>query len=585
MVTAHTRTLALVALLIMLSLCGCRAMDTRDHYGKAYSNEKSRFYMPEKNAKVGFLGHALRWKSGVLEGFCTEERLNRNHYRGDQQGGNGSITERVIIDNIVLQDYALFDSANSMLTADGQNSLKQLVKRINSYDGVRRIELEGHTDSRGGINANKELAIARAESVREFLQRQLNSAIPVKTISSGELKPIAANTSDAGRQRNRRVEVKVIATQVRKNNTDSTLCHPTPNHISSAKPLHTTLGQEISSSPRSGRLAEFTGELPISVGDQLKINVAGDESFSGIYEVSIGGGIDLPLLGNVPVQGLTATAIKKVIGDQLVEHQLIRPHALAVDTAVQQWATVNVFVKGAVFAPGRVSINHKKPEEQTFKNTTNSGDYAANRMLSAAIMRAGGVRPDADLSAIEVVRNGNLLKVDLSKIMEGELAQDLPLISGDEVVVPSSGYYQGALVRPTQLTPPGIRVFMSNPTVPILGTTSASSNKDVFSLPYGTRFLRGLVTASCVGGAQMTNASRRGVLISTNPFTGATEVIERSIQQLVSDPDRDDINPHLMPHDGIACYDSDVSNVREVARSFSDLISPFVDLTTLFNAW
>jgi len=122
---------------------------------------------------------------------------------------------------------------------------------------------------------------------------------------------------------------------------------------------------------------------------------------------------------------------------------------------------------------------------------------------------------------------------------------------------------------------------MSNLTIPATDNSKSSIDGHSSSVPYGTRLLRGLVSANCVGGTQLTNAARRAVLISTNPITGRTEVIERSVQQLVSDPDRDNINPYLMPNDGIACYDSGVTNFRDVMRSLSEVLSSVVDIKSL----
>ena len=145
-------------------------------------------------------------------------------------------------------------------------------------------------------------------------------------------------------------------------------------------------------------------------------------------------------------------------------------------------------------------------------------------------------------------------------------------------MVPSSGYFQSDLVRRSQITPPGIRIFISNLSIPASNNTLSAVNSSSTSMPYGTRFLQGLLSSNCVGGTQLTNASRRVVLISRNPLTGRTEVIERSVQQLVSDPERDDINPFLMPNDGIACYDSGVTNFRDVMRTFSDFLAPVIDV-------
>ena len=79
---------------------------------------------------------------------------------------------------------------------------------------------------------------------------------------------------------------------------------------------------------------------------------------------------------------------------------------------------------------------------------------------------------------------------------------------------------------------------------------------------------------NCVGGTGTTNADRFAVLISRNPATDRTEVIERRIEALVRRSDRDNHDPVLMPGDAIACYDSHVTNARDVARSLIEVISP-----------
>lgn len=573
----------LILILILPSLISCRAMDTRDHDFRAYRNEQNRFYIPEKNARVGFFSHAYRWKSGQLQGFCTEEEpgyYKGSHYPLDKRKSDFA---RLIVDNVILENTTLFATDSATLSETGKTALQQLVSRMQAYENIRRLELEGHTDARGSIDYNQNLSTNRVESVKKYILEDLGFKVQLKIKSSGELKPIASNLTAPGMQKNRRVEARIVASGVRKDNTDSTLCHHVPDSVTPTNALHLSKTSRYNSQNEDLRLDKFTGPLPVSVGDHLRIAVAGDDTFDGIYEVTIGGGIELPMLGDIPVHGLTVPAIKKAIGERLVEQKIIRSHALSVDVAVLQWSTISVFVRGAVFVPGRASINIKKAEDKVFDDSRKSGDYKHNRLLSKALVRAGGVRPDADLSAIQILRDGQVMDVDLSGFINGQLARDLPLISGDEVIVPSTGYFQKALVRPSQITPPGIRVFMSNPTVPIYNNTSAAIGGDSTSLPYGTRFLRGLVSANCVGGMQLTNASRRGVLISTNPLTGATEVIERSIQQLISDPDRDDINPHLLPNDGLACYDSDVSNLRDVARSFADILAPFASLRSILD--
>jgi len=186
---------------------------------------------------------------------------------------------------------------------------------------------------------------------------------------------------------------------VKSSNTDPTVCQTNSTGDTKHK-----IAAALPQAQKPRLLDQYSGELPISVGDQVKIDIAGDENFAGIYEVSIGGGIDLPLLGRIPVQGLTTDQMKTVIGDKLVDMQLILPHAVAVDSTVKQWAPVEVFVRGAVFNRGRQSINFQKPEFLELTAMRSGGNYTRGRLLSSALQQAGGVRPDADLSTIQVIR-------------------------------------------------------------------------------------------------------------------------------------------------------------------------------------
>ena len=140
-------------------------------------------------------------------------------------------------------------------------------------------------------------------------------------------------------------------------------------------------------------------------------------------------------------------------------------------------------------------------------------------------------------------------------------------------------------VRPSQVTLGGIKIFSSNLTVPALNNSASSIGGPNAGggVPYGTRFLQGLVQANCVGGTFSTNASRYGILISRNPKTRETEVVQRSIEELVRSPLRDMINPYLMPDDAIACYDSTTTEVRDVMTTLQTIFNPALSIRTLMT--
>ena len=75
---------------------------------------------------------------------------------------------------------------------------------------VWNIEVSGHTDNVGDDDANMILSKKRAESVKKFLTAQGIDGDRIKTQFFGESKPIDDNSTASGRQKNRRVELKII---------------------------------------------------------------------------------------------------------------------------------------------------------------------------------------------------------------------------------------------------------------------------------------------------------------------------------------------------------------------------------------
>lgn len=74
-------------------------------------------------------------------------------------------------------------------------------------DPSARINVVGHTDSTGSDAINNPLSLERAQSVRDYLAARGVSATRIETAGRGEREPLADNNSDAGRAKNRRIEI------------------------------------------------------------------------------------------------------------------------------------------------------------------------------------------------------------------------------------------------------------------------------------------------------------------------------------------------------------------------------------------
>jgi len=76
------------------------------------------------------------------------------------------------------------------------------------------LKLEGHTDNVGKEDYNLKLSKKRAESVKKYIESKGIMPSRITADGFGSTKPITDNTTEEGREKNRRVEFKIIKQQV-----------------------------------------------------------------------------------------------------------------------------------------------------------------------------------------------------------------------------------------------------------------------------------------------------------------------------------------------------------------------------------
>jgi outer membrane protein OmpA-like peptidoglycan-associated protein len=109
---------------------------------------------------------------------------------------------------IVNMSDVLFDTGQFTLKPGAREKLAKVSGIILAHPGLK-IEIEGHTDSVGGDDFNMKLSENRADSVRTYLVGQGVSGDAVTAKGFGKTVPVADNSTAAGRQANRRVELVV----------------------------------------------------------------------------------------------------------------------------------------------------------------------------------------------------------------------------------------------------------------------------------------------------------------------------------------------------------------------------------------
>jgi OmpA-OmpF porin, OOP family len=102
--------------------------------------------------------------------------------------------------------YINFDTGKADLKTDGLATVKEIAAMLKSSAALK-LAVEGHTDNVGDAAANKKLSEARAKSVMNAIVAAGIDATRLSAAGYGQEKPVADNRTEAGRAKNRRVEL------------------------------------------------------------------------------------------------------------------------------------------------------------------------------------------------------------------------------------------------------------------------------------------------------------------------------------------------------------------------------------------
>lgn len=312
-------------------------------------------------------------------------------------------------------------------------------------------------------------------------------------------------------------------------------------------------------------------------GDLVRISTEQFPELNGLHQITDKSSLVLPGVHELIVANVDHGKAKEVLEAHLRNAGWLQGDWTDIHITVVEQAPITVTVKGAVFNPGYVVLNQPPRDMPSTAIRQKTGAHSYGRSLHEALRSAGGIRPDADLRTVKIKRGNVVFALDLTGVLDGSFQGITPmLIAGDQVEILSRGFEQAHLIRPSAITPPGMRVFMSNLTAPALSNAQSAIGNDSSRVPYGVSLIDVAISANCMGGTHMANASREIVLVTRNYGSKGQLVINRKINDLLANSANVAVNPFVMPNDGVACYDSGFTNFRDVARGLGELINPFI---------
>jgi len=148
---------------------------------------------------------------GALGGAAVGNYQDRQERALRERTANTGIEVQRQGDNITLNlpDGITFDFNKTTLKPQFYGALNGVASTLAEYNQTM-IEVVGHTDSIGSDAVNNRLSKERADSVASYLTAQGVQSVRMETLGAGKAYPIADNSTDAGRAKNRRVEIRVI---------------------------------------------------------------------------------------------------------------------------------------------------------------------------------------------------------------------------------------------------------------------------------------------------------------------------------------------------------------------------------------
>jgi OOP family OmpA-OmpF porin len=148
-------------------------------------------------------------QDGILDpnDKCPTERETKNGFE-DDDGCPDQLPEAVKKFSGVIQGIE-FDVNKATIRAKSFTVLDEAVKVLTDYPKLR-MEISGHTDTDGKRDHNLELSKKRAESVKEYFAKKGIAAERIETRGAGPDEPLADNKTKAGKQKNRRIEFKLV---------------------------------------------------------------------------------------------------------------------------------------------------------------------------------------------------------------------------------------------------------------------------------------------------------------------------------------------------------------------------------------
>ncbi len=201
-----TTTVITLALMSSVVLTGCETMTTQQKGvggGAAIGAIAGQVIGHDKKSTA--IGAAL----GALGGYVWSRQMeDKKRQMEAATAGTGTQVSQTADNQLKLSipNDISFATGKSDIQPRLKPILEQFAQGVNQQASME-VKIVGHTDNTGSDAINQPLSVRRAESARDYLVARGVAASRISTEGRGSREPIADNATEAGRARNRRIDI------------------------------------------------------------------------------------------------------------------------------------------------------------------------------------------------------------------------------------------------------------------------------------------------------------------------------------------------------------------------------------------
>lgn len=161
-----------------------------------------------KGAVLGAVGGGLA--GGAVGAYMDSQKrdLEKNLAKEIQAGQARVDKLPNDVVRITMTSQTAFDTNSTTIKPGFDTTMDKLADVVVRY-AKTTLTVVGHTDNVGSNDFNQKLSERRARSVAQYFESKRVDPVRLAISGKGETAPIASNSSEAGRQQNRRVEIYV----------------------------------------------------------------------------------------------------------------------------------------------------------------------------------------------------------------------------------------------------------------------------------------------------------------------------------------------------------------------------------------